>query len=77
MSAAIRLAGQAEAPATASTLLDGARLEDMERQAILSAVSHAKGNISRAAKALGISRSTLYVKLANLRGPAQKQEHRH
>ena len=70
-------AGQAEAPATASTLLDGARLEDMERQAILSAVSHAKGNISRAAKALGISRSTLYVKLANLRGPAQKQEHRH
>lgn len=44
-------------------------LENLERQAIYAAVANAKGNISRAAKLLGISRSTLYVKLANLRIP--------
>ncbi|AWI79737.1 MAG: sigma-54-dependent Fis family transcriptional regulator [Betaproteobacteria bacterium HGW-Betaproteobacteria-13] len=57
--------------------LNGARLEDLEQQAILSAVSNAKGNISQAARALGISRSTLYVKLGILRGRADGLAHRH
>lgn len=44
------------------------RLEEMERQAILDAIAKAHGNISMAARTLGISRSTLYVKLAVIRG---------
>ncbi|GAB7549233.1 sigma-54-dependent Fis family transcriptional regulator [Cupriavidus sp. 8B] len=43
------------------------RLEEMERQAILDAIANAHGNISMAARTLGISRSTLYVKLASIR----------
>lgn len=43
------------------------RLEEMERQAILDAIANAQGNMSMAARALGISRSTLYVKLAAIR----------
>ncbi|MGN5478255.1 helix-turn-helix domain-containing protein [Cupriavidus basilensis] len=38
----------------------------MERQAILSAIANSHGNISMAARTLGISRSTLYVKLAGI-----------
>ena len=33
------------------------------------AISHAKGNVSQAAKALGISRATLYRKLSRKNGP--------
>ncbi|WP_316153770.1 sigma-54-dependent Fis family transcriptional regulator [Cupriavidus sp. BIC8F] len=40
------------------------RLEEMERQAILDAIANSHGNMSMAARTLGISRSTLYVKLA-------------
>ena len=43
------------------------RLDEMERQAILGAIANANGNISMAARTLGISRSTLYVKLATIR----------
>jgi len=43
------------------------RLEEMERQAILDAIANAHGNMSMAARTLGISRSTLYVKLAAIR----------
>jgi transcriptional regulator of acetoin/glycerol metabolism len=43
------------------------RLDEMERQAILGAIANAHGNISMAARTLGISRSTLYVKLATIR----------
>ncbi|AGW95770.1 sigma-54-dependent Fis family transcriptional regulator [Cupriavidus sp. DF5525] len=43
------------------------RLEEMERQAILDAIANAHGNMSMAARTLGISRSTLYVKLASIR----------
>ena len=43
------------------------RLAEMERQAINAAVASAHGNLSMAARALGISRSTLYVKLAAMR----------
>jgi len=43
------------------------RLEEMQRQAVLAAIANAYGNMSMAARALGISRSTLYVKLAAIR----------
>lgn len=43
------------------------RLQEMERQAILDAIASAHGNMTMAARTLGISRSTLYVKLAAIR----------
>lgn len=43
------------------------RLKEMERQAILDAIENAQGNMSMAARTLGISRSTLYVKMAAIR----------
>jgi len=43
------------------------RLAEMERAAINAAVAAANGNLSLAARNLGISRSTLYVKLAAMR----------
>ncbi|WP_265949049.1 sigma-54-dependent Fis family transcriptional regulator [Dechloromonas sp. A34] len=43
------------------------RLAEMERAAINTAVANANGNLSLAARNLGISRSTLYVKLAAMR----------
>ncbi len=43
------------------------RLAEMERAAINAAVTKAHGNLSMAARNLGISRSTLYVKLAAIR----------
>ncbi|UCV09473.1 sigma-54-dependent Fis family transcriptional regulator [Dechloromonas denitrificans] len=43
------------------------RLAEMERSAINAAVASAHGNLSMAARTLGISRSTLYVKLAAMR----------
>jgi sigma-54 dependent transcriptional regulator, acetoin dehydrogenase operon transcriptional activator AcoR len=46
------------------------RLVEMERQAVRAAISTAQGNLSMAARALGISRSTLYVKLAAIREQA-------
>ncbi|WP_433705234.1 sigma-54-dependent Fis family transcriptional regulator [Paraburkholderia sacchari] len=42
-------------------------LKEMERQAILDAIANAHGNMSMAARTLGISRSTLYVKMAAIR----------
>lgn len=48
--------------------LTSGRLEEMERAAIDAAVAGAGGNLSLAARNLGISRSTLYVKLAAIRG---------
>ncbi|HPI60876.1 sigma-54-dependent Fis family transcriptional regulator [Zoogloea sp.] len=43
------------------------RLEQVEHQAVVDAIAHAHGNMSLAARTLGISRSTLYVKLAAIR----------
>ncbi|WP_454766857.1 sigma-54-dependent Fis family transcriptional regulator [Cupriavidus campinensis] len=43
------------------------RLEEMERHAILDAIANSHGNMSMAARTLGISRSTLYVKLGAIR----------
>jgi transcriptional regulator of acetoin/glycerol metabolism len=54
--------GQGLMPVTMSS-----RLDSIESQAILAAVASANGNISHAARTLGISRSTLYLKLAALR----------
>lgn len=47
--------------------ISSGNLKEMERQAIRDAIANAHGNMSMAARALGISRSTLYVKLAALR----------
>ena len=47
--------------------LPAGRLDEMERQAVRSAITNAHGNLSMAARTLGISRSTLYVKLAAMR----------
>jgi transcriptional regulator of acetoin/glycerol metabolism len=44
----------------------GGLLQDMERQAVKIAVANAHGNRSMAGRTLGISRSTLYVKLARM-----------
>jgi len=54
-------------PPSKSMSASPGRLETMERQAILSAIANSHGNISMAARTLGISRSTLYVKLAGIR----------
>jgi len=40
------------------------KLEDVENKAILDAIRQSQGNMAAAARALGISRSTLYVKVA-------------
>ncbi|MET3109203.1 DNA-binding NtrC family response regulator [Oxalobacteraceae bacterium GrIS 1.18] len=42
---------------------DHVRLEAVEREAIMTALSNAQGNISQAARALGISRPALYRKI--------------
>ncbi|HBD35975.1 MAG TPA: sigma-54-dependent Fis family transcriptional regulator, partial [Cupriavidus sp.] len=60
-------AGDATALAPIPISAASGRLDDLERQAILAAINDARGNLSRAARTLGISRSTLYVKLAAIR----------
>jgi DNA-binding NtrC family response regulator len=39
------------------------KLEDIEKEAIISAINNQKGNLTKAAAELGISRSTLYLKI--------------
>jgi len=58
-------------PAAALPTLPG-RLEDLEQEAIQLAINRANGNMSRAARALGIARSTLYVKLAAMKESAAR-----
>ena len=48
---------------------DGDGLADVERRAIIRAMARCGGNHSAAAKAIGISRSTLYRKLKSYAGP--------
>jgi len=55
------------ARARSETLAVAGRLEEVERLAVSAAVADAKGNLSQAARSLGIARSTLYVKLAAMR----------
>jgi DNA-binding NtrC family response regulator len=54
------------ASAAAQPIVSG-RLDDLERHAVTSAIVRCKGNLSQAARSLGISRSTLYVKLAAIK----------
>lgn len=51
-----------------SLLVEGANLKSLEINAIWSAISACNGNISRAAKRLGIGRSTIYRKLRKTSG---------
>jgi sigma-54 dependent transcriptional regulator, acetoin dehydrogenase operon transcriptional activator AcoR len=51
------------APAPAPAAQAGARLQDLELSAILRALDTHGGNVSAAARALGISRNTIYRKL--------------
>jgi len=44
-------------------------LEELERRAILHALKVTKGNVTRAARALGIGRATMYRKLERLKTP--------
>ncbi|WP_114809044.1 sigma-54-dependent Fis family transcriptional regulator [Paraburkholderia kururiensis] len=51
--------------------LRGARLQDVEAQAIAAAVAQHGGNVSAAARALGVSRNTIYRKLPSLSNEGQ------
>jgi transcriptional regulator of acetoin/glycerol metabolism len=51
------------APSAAPFAFDGVRLGNLERDAVNTALQQAKGNISHAAKSLGISRAALYRKI--------------
>lgn len=53
---------------TASTQRDGLPLKDIEISLIHQAVQQARGNVAEAARALGISRATVYRKLGNPKG---------
>jgi DNA-binding NtrC family response regulator len=52
------------APSTSSTKLEDLPLEDVERLLIRKALDRYGGNVSQAAKALGLSRSALYRRIA-------------
>lgn len=52
------------APSTSSTRLEDLPLEDVERLLIRKALDRHGGNVSQAAKALGLSRSALYRRIA-------------
>ena len=66
------MAEQAEGLGEAPAAEGMGRLEQVERQAVLDAIAGARGNMSLAARTLGISRSTLYVKLAAIRAREAK-----
>jgi transcriptional regulator of acetoin/glycerol metabolism len=58
--AAATAAEDAPAPADAQTGHDGQRLQDVALIAMTKMLQHHKGNVSAAAKALGVSRNTVY-----------------
>jgi DNA-binding NtrC family response regulator len=47
------------------TIQVGASLREVEKQVIEATVRHCDGNLSHAAKILGINRNTLYQKIRN------------
>ena len=51
------------AKASGTSSLAGMTLDEIERQTIMQAVEHYKGNLSQVAMALGISRAALYRRL--------------
>jgi transcriptional regulator of acetoin/glycerol metabolism len=53
-------------PASDALALPGARLQDVQACAIAAAVAKHNGNVSAAARALGISRNTVYRKMPSL-----------
>jgi transcriptional regulator of acetoin/glycerol metabolism len=59
---------QIEGPRNAAEIPDGLTLEDVEAIYIRRAVENMGGNLSRVAKSLGISRSTLWRKLKKIEG---------
>lgn len=61
-------AAQAQPAAPRAELGGSLQLDLLQRQAVLAAIERAGGNLSKAARALGIARSTLYVKLAQIHG---------
>jgi DNA-binding NtrC family response regulator len=59
----LRRDSAALAPQSASVTGDALKLDALERDAIATALAQVEGNISRAAKLLGVSRTALYRKL--------------
>jgi DNA-binding NtrC family response regulator len=65
-------AAPARAPQTADALLvDGFNLDAFERELVAAALTRAGGNKSAAARLLGVTRRTLYSRLANLGAPEE------
>ncbi len=56
-------------PRDEATIAAGTQLDDLEQGAILRAIDAHRGNLSRAARALGISRTTLWRRLKAYRAP--------
>jgi len=56
-------AGPSAAPPPSASPAAGARLEDIERDAVAEAMRAAQGNVSEAARRLGVSRAALYRRL--------------
>ncbi len=71
--------GQHPAPAPSSeALLPEDRvpsIEEIERRAFAHALRHCKGNVAKAAKALGVAKGTFYSKIRRYRLTVQTQEH--
>jgi transcriptional regulator with PAS, ATPase and Fis domain len=57
----------ASAPAAQQMIASGANLEEMELAAILKSLEANGGNVSATARALGVSRNTIYRKLPHLK----------
>jgi transcriptional regulator of acetoin/glycerol metabolism len=57
----------ASPPAAQQTIASGANLEEMELAAILRSLEANGGNVSATARALGVSRNTIYRKLPHLK----------
>jgi len=60
-------AAPASAPAAQRMIASGANLEEMELAAILKSLETNGGNVSATARALGVSRNTIYRKLPHLK----------
>lgn len=58
-----QLAAAVSSGPAASSSFDAMRLREVEGQLVRGAMQRARGNVSRAARALGLSRSALYRRL--------------
>lgn len=58
-----QLAAAGSSGAAASSSFEAMRLREVEGQLVRGAMQRARGNVSRAARALGLSRSALYRRL--------------